>query len=96
MDVIGRDFDDLGRMLARRESRRSVFRSSLRAGTQPLTRPLDGIRMDALSRALDVYGTPRVWRRLQGVGMTQDHSWHRSAREYVTMYKKLQRLGTRG
>jgi starch synthase len=49
--------------------------------------------LDAVTRALAAYGNPRVWRRLQGVGMRQDHSWHRSAREYVRMYEKL--LGTR-
>ena len=38
------------------------------------------------------FRSPAVWRRLQGCGMRQDHSWHRSAREYVTMYEKL--LGT--
>ncbi len=51
--------------------------------------------LDALSRALAVFGTPRVWQRLQSVGMRQDHSWHRSAREYVRMYEKLLGLGAR-
>ncbi len=50
--------------------------------------------LDALTRALAVFGQPRVWQRLQGVGMRQDHSWHRSAREYVRMYERLLRLRT--
>ena len=50
--------------------------------------------LEALSRALAVFGKPRVWRRLQGAGMRQDHSWHRSAREYVRMYERLLGPGT--
>ncbi len=49
--------------------------------------------LEALSRALATFGKPRVWRRLQGAGMRQDHSWHRSAREYVRMYERVLGLG---
>ena len=40
--------------------------------------------------------SPRSGGRLQGYGMRQDHSWHRSAREYVRMYEKLLASGERG
>ncbi len=50
--MIGKDFDDLGRALADRQSRRSVFKRSLRSGTQSLTRPRDASRVDALARAV--------------------------------------------
>jgi starch synthase len=47
----------------------------------------------ALRRALDTYRNPAVWRALQTNGMTRDFSWERSAREYVTVYKRV--LSTR-
>jgi starch synthase len=42
--------------------------------------------LDALTRALALYGDPRRWRALQRSGMQLDYSWDRSAREYVTIY----------
>ena len=42
--------------------------------------------LDALTRALALYGVPRKWRALQRTGMQLDYSWDRSAREYVTIY----------
>jgi len=42
--------------------------------------------LDALTRALALYGDPRRWRALQTSGMRLDYSWDRSAREYVTIY----------
>ena len=58
--MIGGDFDDLGRALARRASRRSLLSSALRAGTPQV----DEARIDTLSRALAV---PMSRRRAIGV-----------------------------
>jgi starch synthase len=40
----------------------------------------------ALRRALDVFQDAAAWRGLQAAGMSADHSWDRSAREYVKIY----------
>jgi len=42
----------------------------------------------ALERALSVFSDQQRWRALQAAGMRQDNSWHRSAREYVTIYER--------
>ncbi len=42
-----------------------------------------------LRRALEVYGRPDEWRRLQQRGMRADHSWDVSAREYVKVYERV-------
>jgi starch synthase len=39
-----------------------------------------------LRRALAVFKDQAAWRALQQAGMGEDHSWDRSAREYVKMY----------
>jgi starch synthase len=44
--------------------------------------------LDALGRALEVYGNRSRWRRLQQAGMRADNSWDHSAREYVTIYDR--------
>jgi starch synthase len=44
-----------------------------------------------LQRAVAVFGQKRRWRALQRAGMKQDHSWHRSAQEYVKIYERLLR-----
>jgi starch synthase len=44
--------------------------------------------LDALTRALAAYGNRRKWRALQLAGMREDHSWDRSAREYVKIYER--------
>jgi starch synthase len=50
--------------------------------------------LEALTRALAAYETPRTWRALQLAGMREDHSWDRSAREYVKIYRRaLERAG---
>src|SRR5687768_12756173 len=41
----------------------------------------------AVSRALDAYRTPDVWRQLQQNAMRKDYSWDVSAREYVKVYR---------
>jgi starch synthase len=50
--------------------------------------------MEALTRALTLFGDTRKWKALQVTGMQQDFSWDRSAREYVKIYERV--AGTRG
>jgi starch synthase len=45
--------------------------------------------LEALQRALSAFAHPRTWRALQLAGMARDHSWDRSAREYVTIYERV-------
>ena len=42
--------------------------------------------LKTLRRALAVFQDPSAWRALQAAGMGADHSWDRSAREYVKIY----------
>ena len=42
----------------------------------------------ALTRACALYRDRRKWRSLQLVGMREDHSWDRSAGEYVKIYER--------
>ena len=49
--------------------------------------------LEALNRALALYPDRQTWRALQRAGMQQDHSWDRSAREYVKIYERA--AGTR-
>jgi starch synthase len=51
--------------------------------------------LNALSRALALYPDRKKWRELQRAGMGQDHSWDRSAREYVKIYGRQLRAGTK-
>ena len=51
--------------------------------------------LQALSRALALYQDPARWRSLQLTGMRQDHSWDRSAREYVKIYERAINLAPR-
>jgi starch synthase len=70
----------------------------------PATRQPNGFVFDeysaaalrgAIDRALAVFTDERAWRALQLAGMAQDHSWDRSAREYVKIYERAmaQRVG---
>lgn len=43
---------------------------------------------EALRQACDVYRRPEVWKDLVGIGMGQDWTWARSARQYVELYQK--------
>lgn len=58
---------------------------------------LPGALLEAIGRALVLYADRNAWRALQRAGMAQDHSWDRSAREYVRIYERVitKRLGTR-
>jgi starch synthase len=50
-----------------------------------------GALLEALNRALALYPRRTEWEALQRNGMRQDHSWDRSAREYVKIYERLRR-----
>jgi starch synthase len=45
--------------------------------------------LETLLRAVAAFAIPPKWRELQAAGMKQDHSWDRSAREYVTIYEQV-------
>jgi starch synthase len=47
-----------------------------------------GALLIALARALEVFRDPAVWRRLQGNGMREDHSWAASAGRYLDQYHR--------
>jgi len=49
--------------------------------------PTSEALLSALRRALAAYQRPGLWRRVQAKGMRQDHSWEKSAREYVKLYR---------
>ena len=40
-------------------------------------------------RAIELYGQPISWRRVQACGMRQDFSWKRSAAAYLELYRAL-------
>lgn len=44
--------------------------------------------LGTLTRALGIYQKKKRWLRLQRAGMALDHSWDRSAREYVKIYER--------
>ncbi len=46
-----------------------------------------------LRRAMASYADRAGWRAIQAAGMRADHSWHRSAREYVKIYDRVRRRG---
>jgi starch synthase len=48
---------------------------------------------ECLRQACDVYRQPEIWNRLIAVGMGQDWTWARSAREYVKLYQKTMERG---
>jgi len=52
----------------------------------------DALRQ-TLQRALTTFGNKRKWRALQSAGMKRDHSWDRSAREYVKIYERAIKAG---
>ena len=47
--------------------------------------------LEALTRALSLYANRGAWEALQRAGMKQDHSWDRSAQEYVKIYERALR-----
>jgi starch synthase len=44
---------------------------------------------ETLQRALAAFADRARWRAFQVAGMAQDHSWDRSAQEYVKMYERV-------
>jgi starch synthase len=44
---------------------------------------------ETLARVCQTYDIPSVWSKLVRTGMSQDWSWSRSAREYVTLYQRI-------
>jgi len=53
-----------------------------------------GMALDeCLRQACDAYRREEVWKSLMAVGMAQDWSWQRSAREYVELYRKIMDRG---
>jgi len=43
----------------------------------------------AITRAIDLYNQPRLWRRIQLAGMKADFSWGRSGAAYAQLYRQL-------
>jgi starch synthase len=46
----------------------------------------------ALGRAVDLFGQPLMWRRLQQQAMAQDYSWETSAAKYLALYRQVSGL----
>ncbi len=44
---------------------------------------------EAIRRTIDLYGRPKIWRKMQRRGMKSDVSWEPSAEKYAKLYKKL-------
>ena len=49
-----------------------------------------------IRRALETFRNSPKWRAMQATAMSRDHSWDRSAREYVRMYERLVGLRAEG
>ncbi len=45
--------------------------------------------METIKRALRIFKNEKKWRELQLKGMNADFSWKRSAREYMSLYRKM-------
>jgi starch synthase len=45
--------------------------------------------LDAVRRAIGVYGDKNAWRRVMANGMACDFSWEKPAEEYLALYRKL-------
>jgi starch synthase len=43
--------------------------------------------VQTVRRALDAFRNRSGWKRIQQMGMVEDHSWDASAREYVKVYE---------
>jgi starch synthase len=43
----------------------------------------------AITRAIELYSQPRLWRRIQAAGMKADFSWRRSGAAYAQLYRQL-------
>ena len=47
--------------------------------------------LDALGRALEVFGAPRTLGEMRRAGMRRDFSWTGPAKEYIDLYEEIQR-----
>ncbi|MFH1530584.1 MAG: glycogen synthase GlgA [Pseudomonadota bacterium] len=47
--------------------------------------------LDALGRALEIYGTPRTLAEMRRAGMRRDFSWTAPAKDYIDLYEMIQR-----
>ena len=45
--------------------------------------------LEAIEEALEAYQNKEIWHKLQINGMNKDFSWHKSAKEYLKLYKFL-------
>jgi starch synthase len=45
--------------------------------------------LETIRRARQTFNNRPKWRAMQSTAMANDHSWDRSAREYVRMYRRL-------
>ncbi|GAG07375.1 unnamed protein product, partial [marine sediment metagenome] len=45
--------------------------------------------LDAIKRAVKLYGNPRIWKKIMKNGMKQDFSWKASAKQYYKVYEKI-------
>ena len=50
--------------------------------------------LDAISHALALYKEPKLWKKLVFNGMQKDHSWRRSAKNYLDLYQQAQQTRT--
>lgn len=69
------------------------FRKETGRGTGFLFTDYDSAALlEALRAALALYADPPAWRRLMQNGMAEDFSWDRSARQYMTLYRRIETL----
>jgi starch synthase len=60
------------------------------AGTGFKFEPYEGkILLQTIDRALKVYKDKKLWNRIIKNAMEQDFSWERSAKQYVSLYRKI-------
>jgi len=48
-----------------------------------------GALLEALQRAVDLYGEPPGWERIRRAGMEADYSWDRSAGKYIEIFEHV-------
>jgi starch synthase len=48
-----------------------------------------GSLMEAIKRAMILYGNPDAWKKMQLNGMKKDFSWQHSAELYLALYESL-------
>jgi starch synthase len=48
-----------------------------------------GALLEAVKRAMILYGAPDIWKKIQANAMNKDFSWQRSAEQYLALYENL-------